>query len=224
MRTGAAWVEVLHPPSGGKLAPKGKRRLGYARGQLDERTGDIHAEAPCPLAPWYAYGRFRIVDGQLQMAEIRLFPGPDRIGLSKESPDWPPIGAVISWVAADDFTTPVLRSFPTRLLRLVAIECVEDYGIGPLSAAEQESVSRRPGRAGKGDAYYARWAARYTQRADARAPIAELAREHGLRREQVRDLIQQARKRGLLSVGRRGLLTEKAKLILEAQEHGDDEK
>lgn len=211
---GEAWVHLIRRRGPGEQSPDSRPPGGMARGKLDQRTNEIHAEAPCGVWPWFAYGRFRIVDGQLQLAEIRLFPSPERVGLGRQDPAWPPFGEVSAWVAADDFTTPVLRSLPIRLLRLAAIECMEKYGIGPLSDAERRELDVHPGRAGRPDEYYARWAARYSEKTDTRAPIAELAREHGLKREQVRDVIQQARERGLLSPGRRGLLTEKAKTIL----------
>jgi hypothetical protein len=45
-----------------------------------------------------------------------------------------------------------------------------------------------------------------------------------LRREQVRDLIQQARERGLLAQGRSSLLTKKAKSILQKEVDSQDPK
>ena len=204
MSAGVNWLEVLRP---------GARHL-YARSQLDESSGDIHAEAPSSVEPWYAYGRFRIHEGQLQLAEVRVFNGSDRVGLEKKSRRWPDIGSVNSWSPVDELTTKVLRGLPMRVLRTIAIECVEKYGFGPLSDAERQAVEHRPGRTGKGDGFYAMWAARYVAKAGSRAPIAELAREHGLRREQVRDVIQQARERELLTAGRHGLLTAKAEIIL----------
>ena len=208
------FAEVLRGPSPtGEPPARGRRRLGFARSKLDE-FGDIHAEAPCSNEPWYAYGRFRVSSGQLQIAELRVFPGPDRAGLTKASVNWPEIGAGDAWRPIDDLTAQTIRSVPMRHLRSIALECVEKYGIGPLSDAERASVSQRPGRAGRSDSHYALWAALYVEKVGARAPISELAREHGLRREQVRDLVQQARKRGLVTPGRNATLTEKARSIL----------
>ena len=218
-------MQVLRGPGpGGRLPPPGKRTFGYGRSLLDKRTGEIHAEAPCSSEPWYAYGRFRVTDGQLQLAEIRLFPDPDRTGLKDRDPGWPPIGSSDAWLPADDLTASAVRTLPLRLLREIAIESVEKYGEGPLSEAERRSLSQRPGRAGRSDAFYAHWASRYVGKTGSRAPIAELARENGLRREQVRDLIQQARERGLLTPGRSSLLTKKAKTILKKEVDGQASK
>jgi hypothetical protein len=205
-----AWVEVL-----GRGQPPGQRHRGYARSRFDGGTGEIHAEAPLATPPWFAYARFRVVDGQLQLAEIRVFPGFDRIGLTKGSRKWPPIGAVTGWVPADDLVTPVLRGLPMRTLRIVALESLERFSSD--AKGDLASPIKRPGRAGRSDLFYAEWASRYAERAGVRAPIVELAREYGLRREQVRDVIHQARERGLLGSGRSGLLTDKAKSILKEQ-------
>jgi hypothetical protein len=153
-----------------------------------------------------------------------VLEGPDRVGLNKESPDWPPIGSAAAWLPADDLTASAVRTIPLRSLRAIALESVEKYGEGPLSEAERTSLSQRPGRAGRSDAFYAHWAARYAERIGSKAPIAELARENGLRREQVRDLIQQARERGLLAQGRSSLLTKKAKSILQKEVDSQDPK
>jgi transposase-like protein len=210
------WMMILgrQPTDGHRGVSRGGTQ--YARSYLDEDTGEIHAEAPCGVRPWYAYGRFRVQEGRLELKEIRVFSSPERTTLVKNDPAWPPFGSINSWAPADDLTAEALRSIPMRFLRTIAIASVEKYGEGPLSETESKSMSKRPGRAGRSDEFYARWAARYVNKRDSRAPIADLAREHGLRREQVRDVIQLARDRGLLTAGRDGTLTARAKSILEA--------
>ncbi len=203
------WAQVLR-----RRTENGKPAgvLGYSR---SERVySEIRAETPCASEPWYAYGRFRVHSGQLQLAALTVFPGSDRIGLTKGSPGWPEIGWSDEWRPADELTAEIIRGIPLRALRSIAIESVEKYGEGPLGVAEREALSRHPGRGGRSDYFYALWAARYAGKAGSNAPIAELARQYDVRREQVRDLVQQARKRKLLRPGRSGQLTKKAQTIL----------
>lgn len=93
-------------------------------------------------------------------------------------------------------------------------------------------VARRPGRKGRGDLHYATWAAAYIERLDAgsRTPIKDLAAKPPIRvqgyvsterqvsPETVRDILSEARSRGLLTrppAGRAGgALTDKALRIL----------
>lgn len=63
----------------------------------------------------------------------------------------------------------------------------------------------RPGRAGRADLEYAVLADRYVQMCrSSRAPIRDLAESEHLSVAQVRNLIHEARKRGLLTEGRKG--------------------
>jgi len=70
------------------------------------------------------------------------------------------------------------------------------------------------------DHYYATWAAHYVRvvAGGSRSPVGDLAAEHGLNREQVRDLIHRCREKGMLPKGQPGVaggqLTEKARSAL----------
>lgn len=82
--------------------------------------------------------------------------------------------------------------------------------------------ARRPGSLGRDDAYYLDVAIRYVQAIEhgSRQPIADVAEQMGgFRRGHVRDLVAEARKRGLLTSAPKGLaggkLTAKALRLLE---------
>lgn len=79
--------------------------------------------------------------------------------------------------------------------------------------------SRRPGRAGRPDLFYAEWAARYvTAMRETGPPLPRLAEEHGFNTSTIRGFLNEARRRGLLTqapLGRAGgELTEKARELL----------
>jgi hypothetical protein len=87
--------------------------------------------------------------------------------------------------------------------------------------------NRRPGKVGRPDSFYARAALRYLELVKAGAsPTKALAEERHISQSSARDLIHEARSRGLLtSMGRGqagGQLTDKAKLLLAGDEGGED--
>ncbi len=80
---------------------------------------------------------------------------------------------------------------------------------------------RRPGRAGRPDWPYALWAARYVEAVgeNPRRPVARLATQFpGHSADSIRAILNNARRRGLLTAARHGLaggdLTDKAKQVL----------
>jgi len=206
---------------------KGGHFLGWARSEFDVATQEIEVEYPLQPEPWHVFARFRVddgtlLDGTLLMAELRVFPGPDRVGLDWRSEKWPELGEADHWTEASHLGAEVLRGIPVGDLRQIAIGCYRGYmghrairtATGKKIRERVKEATRRPGRAGREDAFYAQWAALYVDKARSKAPIAELANEYGLRPEQVRDLVHTARERGLLGRGRDGLLTKKAHLLL----------
>lgn len=200
-----------------------------ARGKQDAESRDIHVEYPTTTPPWFAYGRFRVVNRGLELAEVRFFPGDDRAASAANEDDLPPIGVSSAWVPARMFTASALRGLPIGRMRQLAIECVEPYGEGPMLELERQRSARRsnradarkrPGRAGRSDEYYATWALRYVERMNSRSPVKDLAMDLGLKSTQVRDKLQMARKRGLLTGGQYSNLTEKAKGLLGSRAEG----
>ena len=134
-------------------------------------------------------------------------------------------------------TTRLLASIPTRLivrslgLAVAALhQQLDAAGIHAspdlarhLSEWTDEFVSSpRPGRRGRGDLFYAELAAEYVARAETTSnPVEELAGERNLTASQIRNLLYEARQRGLLSKGVQGRaggqLSDEAKEILDGQ-------
>jgi hypothetical protein len=87
------------------------------------------------------------------------------------------------------------------------------------------NLAKRPGRAGRGDVHYARVATQYVGVLDQPKPLIALAKQLRLKPSQVRSMLYEARRRGLLTdppvKGRAGgELTKKAHDILEAHDEG----
>jgi transposase-like protein len=159
---------------------------------------------------------------ELLLQHLAVFPAGRRPELSPGHKDWPPIGEP----PPPEATTP---SVPAEVLRRLTItdlvssasyqmaqELGGDRQPSPRErAAIRANLSENPGRRGREDAHFAGWAVLYVnQRAKSRSPIASLAQQYGLDREQVRDVVHRARSRGLLGRGSSGVLTEKAKAII----------
>lgn len=72
--------------------------------------------------------------------------------------------------------------------------------------------SRRPGRGGRPQSYYARWAVLYERELSkgSSSPVKDLAERFGMKRTQVRDVLYEARERGFLAGGRQGQARGKA--------------
>jgi len=118
----------------------------------------------------------------------------------------------------------------TAMFRLAPIDLLYERARGYLSIAEQIGVSldvdlnefennRRPGRRGRPDLYYAELAKQYVDLlAESSTPTKDLAQRLNYSPSSTRDLLHQARRRGLLSSPATGLaggeLTEKAKRLL----------
>lgn len=167
-----------------------------------------------PDAPgWLAEGGFRFIDDDLVLLQIDVRQWRPKIA------DPPGV------------TARLLRSVPLAELHAKARRGAAAWfkvappGADADLAAFAARVARpaRPGRAGRDDLEFLPWAIRYAEKVSARsaAPVAELAEEHGLKRDRARDLVHECRRRGLLSGGARGRpsggLTEKAINLIEQQ-------
>ncbi|GEM_PF-4251650 len=170
--------------------------------------------------------RVMVKGGRLLLAEVRLFPdhrsdsqGPGQ--WSEEASEVPAEGVPGRALRALRLETPLAR-FP-RLLQMLrrnptfARQLHKTHGI-PVGA---EMARRRPGRAGRPDSFYLPWAVAYVERlaAGSRRPTKDLAANPPAvvkgfvsdgriaSEATVRDLIHQARVRGLLTaspIGRPG--------------------
>lgn len=159
---------------------------------------------------WYVSAIFLEEEGQLVMAELKVFPGPGPKSDGRRSARRKPG----DWSGRQD----ALREVPdggvsARLLRCIRLTDLQQLVMSELpatsGAAGQPARSARvgrPGSAGRPDRQYAEWAFRYAKKLaeGSRSPIKDLAAEHGRSPGQVRDLIHDARVRGLLSKERQG--------------------
>jgi len=194
-----------------------RRRKGTAqvfRGNTDE------IEVIDAQHGWQVRALFTFVDGLPTITELHL--DTNWVGLHPEQSESIPRGGV---------TTTLLRRISTTAL-------FDALGRDNTSAwtlahhgrhADEDFLSvPRPGRRGRGDAVYALWAQRYLAKCEkTRHPYPELAAEHeGYNERAIRDLVQSARRRGLLKGGSQGraggTLTPKAKSLLDRME-GEEE-
>jgi hypothetical protein len=137
------------------------------------------------------------------------------------------VGLTISPAGSDvppgGVTAGVLRALHVRDLHLAArAAAVQHRRFGDAPGLDSWTAARRPGRAGRADAFYAAAAAEYIELLDTSpAPVRELADRHHLSASQIRGILHGARRRGLLTeapAGRPGgTLTAKARRILGEQ-------
>ncbi len=177
---------------------------------VDAASGRVMCELPIEGAEgWYVSAVFLQESDQLVMAELKVFPGPRRgegrrTGRRKPG-EWSGRRDALAAVPNGGVSARLLRCIRlTDLQELVAASLPEGSGdgggAGPLAGVG------RPGTAGRPDRYFAEWAFAYAKKLaeGSRSPIKDLAAEHGGNPGQVRDLIHDARVRGLLSKERQG--------------------
>jgi hypothetical protein len=220
------------------MGSRRRKKLEDGRAELDLEDGEwMRVEVPVTGDLfWWAYALFARHDDRDVLVELRIFPGTGHRYPFLDDYDHATAPEIGTWsgsrgdlvdMPADGITARLLRDI--RLTDLTARMQRERYVIefmhgmrDRMRTRDARDVPVRPGRAGKPDIYYARWARRYVERLSARSPIAELAAEHGLKPEQVRDVIHEARVRELLTKGSRGkaggALTEKALKLLKSNE------
>lgn len=203
-------------------------------GQLDfGKSGEVTVEIP--MAPegdglWWISGTYLHATDGWVLAELRIFPGGSgRARRRRKAGEWTPTKDSLRHLEGAGVTAALLRQVSTTALdayrsRALA-DLASDLDLGAVDLDVSES-RRRPGRSGRDDLYYARWARTYVN-AYGREPRATnklLSEETGLSVTAVRDLNSRTRRRGMLESpkGRRagGELTTKAKDLLagEAEE------
>jgi hypothetical protein len=177
---------------------------------VDAASGRVTCELPIEGANgWYVSAVFLQEGEQLVMAELKVFPGPKpgegRRTARRKPGEWSGRRDALDAVPDGGVSARLLRCIRlTDLQQLVASSLPEAPdeapGTSPLSGVG------RPGNAGRPDRYFAEWAFAYAKKLaeGSRSPIKDLAAEHGRSAGQVRDLIHDARVRGLLSTERQG--------------------
>ncbi len=194
---------------------------------VDAASGRVSCELPIEGASgWYVSAVFVREGDQLVMAELKVFPGPrgneGRRTARRKPGEWS--GRADALAAVPD------GGVSARLLRCIRLTDLQELVAASLSEAPDEGRASgfagvgRPGSAGRPDRYFAEWAFAYAKKLaeGSRSPIKDLAAEHGRSAGQVRDLIHDARVRGLLSRERQGRaagsLTPKAIRLLRESE------
>jgi biotin operon repressor len=194
----------------------------------------VDAWCEAPLAPeWVAAFRLFVQRGQVVVGELRIFPSRDHgaypgerrpgLWLAEELGRRAPVpegGLTKRRARAAPFNAPLALA-PRLFAQLAEID---DEPTDPRVAVDPDvaRIRRPPGRnARASDERLAGIAARYVRLASAsRAPLPELARELGYSRGHVKRLVQEARRRGLLTEApdRRagGQLTPRALELLDA--------
>ena len=194
---------------------------------------DASTKVTCELAidgadGWYVSAVFLEEGGQLVMAELKVFPGPgpksdNRRSARRKPGEWSGRPDALQGVPDGGVSARLLRCIRlTDLQQLV----MSELPVTPSPEGKPSGTARvgRPGSAGRPDRQYAEWAFRYAKKLaeGSRSPIKDLAAEHDRSPGQVRDLIHDARVRGLLSKERQGRaagsLTPKAIQLLRGED------
>lgn len=191
---------------------------------------------------WRAAFRMRVQGGAPVVAEVRVFPAPQerRInGHNLVAGEWEAeVGGARAPAPAGGLSARVLRRVALQdALRLTMEKIAEirehvgeeeadqflaGWGVDKLAGWGLDKLateaSRRPGPAGRSDRFYAEVANAYVQIAAQPHPVETLAGSMGRPTSHVRQLLNTARERGLLSAAPRGRaggeLTEKALAVL----------
>lgn len=192
-------------------------------------TAKVACELPIAGADgWFVSAVFLQEGDQLVMAELKVFPGPgprtDRRAARRKPGEWSGRHDALEPMPDGGVSARLLRCIRlTDLQQLVLSSLPEGASMdGPMPGGTARVG--RPGSAGRPDRQYAEWAFRYAKKLaeGSRSPIKDLAAEHGRSPGQVRDLIHDARVRGLLSKERQGRaagsLTPKAIRLLRGED------
>lgn len=193
-------------------------------------SGKVTCELPIDGADgWYVSAVFLQEGEQLVMAELKVFPGPGPSAEGRRMARRRPGEWSGRQDALEDVPDGGVSARLLRCIRLTDLQHLVMSKLGTGSSADGRQgggAARvgRPGSAGRPDRQYAEWAFRYAKKLaeGSRSPIKDLAAEHGRNPGQVRDLIHDARVRGLLSKERQGRaagsLTPKAIRILRGED------
>ena len=182
----------------------------------ETRSGDLwKAEATRDLGDgWKVHVVFVEQDGAPVVGELHLLP----------TGNTPPGGLTTRRLRSVNFKALLAD---VRALAQAELESDDTGTVEPFIDWLRKDLRKRPGRRGRSDLDYARLAAAYEQvfMAGSTRPVFDLGKQLKLSRARVRDLLHEARRRGLLSStgpGQGGgTLTEKAKALLEAERKTD---
>jgi hypothetical protein len=172
---------------------------------------------------WMSMARF-VYDGpDLVIGELRIFPrepvGPFSIPLDRAPGIWSAeLLGNKARVPRGGVSVTLLRSVRLSPHRRVITKTLEEAAVERPDMFENPSTllsgfklptperPRAARRSARSDAFYAALAAQYVRALaqDPRRPIVRLARARKMKTSQMRDLIREARERGLLSQGRQG--------------------
>ena len=191
---------------------------------VDAASGRVLCELPIEGSQgWYVSAVFLPQGDELVMAELKVFPGPGAsdVKRTKRRPgDWSGRSDALTGLPDGGVSARLLRCIRlTDLQHLVVATLAQRAEAKPRDSLVNARVGR-PGSGGRSDRFYARWAFDYAKKLaeGSRSPIKDLAAERNMSQGQVRDLIHDARVRGLLSKERQGRaagsLTDKAIRLL----------
>ena len=186
------------------------RREAQANVVVDGASGRVSCELPIEGANgWYVSAVFLQEGEQLVMAELKVFPGPratdGRRATRRKPGEWSGRQDALDSVPEGGVSARLLRCIRlTDLQQAVVASLPNPSDLVPSSGAGARVG--RPGSTGRPDRYFAEWAFAYAKKLaeGSRSPIKDLAADHGRTPGQVRDLIHDARVRGLLSKERQG--------------------
>jgi hypothetical protein len=197
-----------------------------------ERAHEAWAEVEIDR-DWVAAYRLIPQGGEVVLAELRLLPNEPGRKAGHWSADT--LGARAP-APPGGLTADILRAVPIgehrRLIENSLGEWKATLGkeffmrrdLGELVEVIAQDVAQRPGHEGRGDPFYARVAALYVARIEEgnRRPIPQIARELGRTPAYVRNVLHDARQRGLLTKTQPGKaggnLTAKARRLLARKE------
>jgi hypothetical protein len=203
-------VDFTREPDWERLA----RALNVRREQLRLTQEGAAVERLWVATPlndaWTSAARLAVQNGQIIVAEVRVFPNePGR----KRPEIWSAeLLGTRAPVPPGGLTTAVLRQVslvePRRHAR-AALSQLHRYMRRPPNAESAfwranppETRLRRARAGGRDDQFYAKLATEYEHLSDpavSRRPVADLAARHRVPRPQMRDMVREARERGLLT-------------------------
>jgi hypothetical protein len=164
----------------------------------------------------------RSLDGVVQVTALEINTAEEVLYADDGTP-----GFRIALLEHGGITTAVLREVPVaKMLRRAraALNDAASAGLIAAGSAEAFREHRRPGRRGRSDLDYAQFAASYVEWCGrSKTPVKDMAAAEALDESTVRNVLYQARERGLLSSSGRGraggALSEKAKQLIREADH-----
>lgn len=173
--------------------------------RLDEDLVEVYERVP-GNDDWYITADFYVGADRLELVALAVRP--------TSRATWPPPGVPL--------TTPVLRAVRVQSLYQTLrswLSIADEIGLDISSDAAEYRKKPRPGPAGRPDAWYARLAAVYAELSErSSSPTVKLAQRYRISHSRARDLIHEARSRGMLTKTKQGqqggYLTTKARVLL----------